>query len=65
MINDIFTPWEWISQYTWQQIDLLRKFPQVKKEKLEETKTKTAEKLSENFTKNESEEEWEYILGLA
>lgn len=62
MCNDIFTPWEWFSQYNEEQIELLRKMVQINKEK---SIIKTAKELSENLTKDEPEEDGEYILWLA
>lgn len=62
MTNDIFSPWEGYAQYSPEQIDFLRKLPQSSKEKV---KKKTAKELSENLTKDEAEEEGEYILWLA
>lgn len=60
MCNDIFSPWEGYTQYSPEQIELLRKIPQLNKEK---STINTAKELSENLTKDE--EDGEYLLWLA
>jgi Asp-tRNA(Asn)/Glu-tRNA(Gln) amidotransferase C subunit len=65
MINDIFTSWEWFSQYNEEQIEFLKKTTQNNRRVREETERNTTRKLVENFTKNNPEENDEYILWLA
>lgn len=65
MNNDIFTPWEGFSQYTQEQIELLRKINENKKNKLFETKKEIKQNLIENITTEDREEDGEYLLWLA
>ena len=67
-MNDIFTPWEGYSQYSEEQINLLRgiNYNNNKITKIEKTIAKDVEEIiSIEKSKKDPEEEGEYILWLA
>ena len=67
-MTDTFTPWEWYSQYSEDQIKLLRRinYNNNKMTKIEKTIAKDVEKIiSIEKSKKDPEEEDEYILWLA
>jgi len=61
-MKDIFSCWEWFSQYNEEQIKSLRA---LSIGKLSETKKEATKQLTENIADKEAEEDGEYILWLA